>query len=106
MNGCVPVGFDIETTDGRFTVEALPGSDRLPLLLAAYNAKDASSRYMWQDPHSVQSFVTAVPTNTHCLFLSYSGASLRQLPCTVHNQCSRFDMCLRYCAVIANAYFG
>ena len=73
MNGCVRVGLEVETTDGRFSIDTQPGPDRLPLLLAAYNAKDASSRFMWQDPHSVQSFVKAVPANTHCLFLSYSG---------------------------------
>lgn len=62
----------VSTLDGEFMVDTHSGSTTLPLLLAAYDARDASSRYMWRDSGSVENFVKAIPDEVHCLFLSYS----------------------------------
>lgn len=75
INGLGYVGFQVDTLDGTFTLETEASAGRLPLLLFAYNTADASSRYMWEDAHSVQSFIKALPSRVHCLFFSYSGTA-------------------------------
>ena len=96
------VGFcadlSVATLSGPLFVRTNIGSKHLPLLLAAYDAHDASSRsvlpmvnqcghahvsgthtagccvrYMWQDAASVKHFIKKIPDEVHCLFMSYSG---------------------------------
>lgn len=96
------VDLNLATLDGPLHVSMRPGSKELPLLLAAYNPLDTSSRsvfclvthngplgtsnphttgcparYMWQDATSVKDFIQKLPDEVHCLFLSYSGNLLQ-----------------------------
>ncbi|KAL0025389.1 hypothetical protein WJX79_003257 [Trebouxia sp. C0005] len=70
--GQAVTGFGIETLDGILEIQTQIGSNSLPLLLAAYDKTDASSRYMWHDTISVRDFVKSVPSEVHCLFLTYA----------------------------------
>lgn len=70
--GQAVTAFGVETLDGTFKIQTQTGSNPLPLLLTAYDKRDASSRYMWHDTTSVRDFVKSLPSEVHCLFLTYA----------------------------------
>lgn len=76
QGGLISVCFDLRTVNTKSHTQGFLGA-ALPV-----SSCTAAARYMWRDAQSIQDFIMAVPSEVHCLFLTYAGETPSQHGCS------------------------
>ena len=76
QGGLISVCFDLQMVNTKSHTQVFPGAV-LPVSSCA-----AAARYMWRDAQSIKDFIMAVPSEVHCLFLTYAGETPSQHGCS------------------------